>query len=117
MSIPGKVIGISTATMTALPVNLTGLSTDASGMALSATEFGRHLFFTKLGEQGFDGLNRCLLQLLLNRLDDRFALLPFQFPGQKVYTHRAESSLLVHVLVFTTLPPRNASAFFFLLFS
>jgi hypothetical protein len=75
MPITCELVRISAPTMSTLPVNLTFLSTHLPGVPLPTTEFGRHFCFTKLGEQRPDRLNRCFLQVLLDGLDDRFALL------------------------------------------
>jgi len=94
MAIARELVGIPTATMAALPINLAGLSTHLSWTALLSPQLCFLLFFTKLPEQGPDRTNHRLLQLLLHCLDDLFALLSFQFPWQKLYTHRADCSLL-----------------------
>jgi len=74
MAITDELVRISTATMAALPVNLTDLSTHLSATAWSTTEFGCHFFFTKRCEQGLDRPHSGLFQFFLDLLDDRFAL-------------------------------------------
>jgi len=80
MSIARKAVRISTATMTALPVNLAGVSTDMPRTAFLSSQFGCLFFFTKFREQRPDRPNDSLMQLLLHLLDDLFAFFTFQLP-------------------------------------
>ena len=60
--------------MTALPVNLAGVSTDMPRTAFLSSQFGCLFFFTKFRKQRPDRPNDSLMQLLLHLLDDLFAL-------------------------------------------
>src|SRR5207253_3864683 len=94
MTIVCEVVGLPTATMATLPVNLAGLFTHPPWTAFLSPQLGLLFFFTKLGKPRPDRPDRSLLQVLLYFLDNLLALLPFQFPRQQLSTHRPECSLL-----------------------
>src|SRR6266480_1193639 len=100
MSITRELVGISTAAMPTLPVDLTSLSTHTSGAAFLSTQLRRLFFLTKIPQQWLDCADDGLLQLLLHLLDNLLALFTFQFPGQKLNAPRRSNywySLLYHV--------------------
>src|SRR5207237_8084805 len=101
MPITGKLVGISTATLPTLPVNLTGWHTYSSWFAFLASQLGCQLFFQKERQERTDDCQGGLVQLLLDLFNDHFALLPLQFPLRKLYTHRPESSWWLSRFLFT----------------
>src|SRR5260370_7772609 len=98
MSITGELVRISTATMAALPVNLTDLSTHLSATAWPTTELGCHFFFTKRCEQWLDRPHGGLFQFFLDPLAYRFALFTLYFPAPTLYPHPLSSSSFSHLL-------------------
>ena len=75
MSITGELVGITTATRPALPIDQTRLPTHASRFAFSSAQLGCQLFFQKGAQDGPDGPESCGFGLCLHFLEDAFAFL------------------------------------------
>src|SRR6266568_4330263 len=104
MPISHEPVGILTATMSTVPVDLMGLPTHVPWFAFLPSEFRGHLRFQKGFQYHGDGGKRSLLHLLLDSLNGLFAVFTLQFPLGKMYTHPTESSYPSRPLAGDTLP-------------
>ncbi len=72
VAIAQHLVGIPTAAMAALPVNLTGLAADSPDHAFLSSQFGCHFRF----QQRVDGGSRCSFGLLLHFLQNGLSFFP-----------------------------------------
>lgn len=88
MSIPPELVGVATPTVAAIPVNFADMLADAPRDSFPPSQFRGHFFFTKLGEQGADHFDHCLLQAFLHTHGSLLcALLPSVSQGEIVYSY------------------------------
>jgi hypothetical protein len=75
MTVPYELVGIATSTVGTLPVYCAWLAADPAGLPFLSPQFGCHLGFQKLLQNGLNGISCGSFRLFLYHLQHLLALL------------------------------------------